>query len=88
MTTRTLATVIRNNNKKEIELFQKIFHAPEKLEKPLSPKQTIGIYESSYNNEPKNSDPKSNSSDELNLTRSIKDNFKKIPKVKTPFIVK
>jgi len=59
---------LADKNKKENELFPKFFHVSDNLVRPTSPKQTSCTYESSYDNQPKNSEPKSNSSDESNPT--------------------
>ena len=61
-------TKLGNNDKKEIELFQKIFHAFEKLENPTLPKQTLCIHKSSLTNPPKNYDSNPVCSDRSNLT--------------------
>lgn len=61
-----------NNNKKEIGLSPKSFHDYDKFENHALSKQTVCLYESSCNNQPKNLIPKSNSSDKSSLTRMIK----------------
>jgi len=63
-------TKLDDNEKKEIKLFQKIFHALEKLEKPKLPKETLCTHKFSLTNPPKIHDSKPDSLDSQILSES------------------